>query len=386
MSDTFCILPFIHLETRSDSFVSRCCMSQEFYKKDNGEFFTLSKDTLSDVWNSEDIKTLRKQLLSGEKPSGCSFCWKEESIGKESKRIRENKRWGCESNPSLKFLDLKLGNTCNLKCRICSPGSSSNWIKEHKDIYGSDVVSGIASKVGADRKAVMQWPEHNSDFWEDLDAILPEIEMFEIYGGEPFLIERHFEVLRKSIELGYAKNQKIHYNTNGTIFPQDAVNNIWPHFKEVDIMFSIDGVGAQFEYQRYPANWEKVYSNILQFKDQFTGRLEICLSVSSYNVFYLPEYLQFFKTLDLPVWLNLVYHPSVNSICNLSEYTKQQVENKLSNHLDLNQDLQSIIAYMRSSGNNQQQEFLRRMKLHDDYRSQNFFEIFPEYGEILCHS
>ena len=68
MSDTFCILPFIHLETRSDSFVSRCCMSQEFYKKDNGEFFTLSKDTLSDVWNSEDIKTLRKQLLSGEKP------------------------------------------------------------------------------------------------------------------------------------------------------------------------------------------------------------------------------------------------------------------------------------------------------------------------------
>ena len=386
MSETFCILPFIHLEARSDSYVAPCCMSQEFYRKDNGEFFTLSRDTLSEVWNSNNIKQLREELLSGNKPTACSACWQEETLGKESKRIRENKRWGTDPTPNLKFVDLKLGNTCNLKCRICSPGSSSNWIKEHKDIYGSDIVSDIALKFGQDRKTIMQWPQHNPEFWDDLDKILPDVEMFEIYGGEPFLIERHYDVLRKSIDLGYSKNQRIHYNTNGTIYPEDAVNNIWPQFKEVDIMLSIDGVGDQFEYQRYPAKWDSVLENIHKFKEHFDGRIEICLSVSSHNVFYLPEYLLFFSELDIPVWLNIVYHPDVYSICNLAHNTKKEIDAKLSKYLHLNRDLSTVINYLWTSSKDMQGKFINKVKLHDNYRSQNFFETFPEYGEILCRS
>jgi hypothetical protein len=60
MSETFCILPFIHLEARSDSFIAPCCMSQEFYRKEDGTYYTLSKDTLSEVWNSKSIETLRE--------------------------------------------------------------------------------------------------------------------------------------------------------------------------------------------------------------------------------------------------------------------------------------------------------------------------------------
>lgn len=386
MSDTFCILPFIHLETRSDSFVSRCCMSQDFYKKDNGEFFTLSKDTLDDVWNSTSIKTLREDLLSGKKPEGCSACWKEESYGKESKRIRENKRWGVDQTPNLRFLDLKLGNTCNLKCRICTPGSSSNWVKEWKDIYGNDIVSNIGKDLNVDRKAVMQWPEYNEEFWQDFSDKLSNIEMFEIYGGEPFLIQRHFDVLRKSVELGYSKNQKIHYNTNGTIYPEDAINNIWPHFKEVDVMFSIDGIGEQFEYQRYPAKWDTVLENIMKFKQNFNGRIEICLSVSSYNVYYLPEYLEFFNKLEIPVWLNMVYNPSYNSISNLNRRTKLCIQEKLSKHLDSHYDIQSVINFLWDSDEDKQKQFMETVSRHDKYRKQDYYQIFKEFGEILCHS
>jgi len=386
VSDTFCILPFIHLETRSDSFVSRCCMSQDFYRKDDGNFFTLSNDTLDDVWNSNGIKQLREDLLSGKKPEGCSACWKEESYGKESKRIRENKRWGLDQVPKLRFLDLKLGNTCNLKCRICNPGSSSSWVKEHKDVYGIDLISVIGNHLSVDRKAIMQWPEYNDVFWEDFATKLSEIEMFEIYGGEPFLIQRHFDVLRKSIELGYSKNQKIHYNTNGTIYPEDAVLNIWPNFKEVDVMFSIDGTGEQFEYQRHPAKWDIVLQNIEKFRNNFIGRIEICLSVSSYNVYYLPEYLEFFNNLGFPVWLNVVYNPRCNSICNLNKKTKLQIQNKLSKHVDLHYDLQSVINYLWNSEDDLQDEFIANVKRHDKYRNQDYFKIFAEFGEILCQS
>jgi len=384
MSKTFCILPFIHLEARSDSFVAPCCMSQEFYKKDNDEFFSLSRDTLSDVWNSSSIKKLRNSLLSGEKPSACNACWTEESFGKESKRIRENNRWGIDSTPALKFLDLKLGNTCNLKCRICSPGSSSNWVKEHKDLYGSDVVTDIAKKVNAERTQVMQWPEHNENFWNDINTILPKVELFEIYGGEPFLIARHFEVLQKSIDLGYSKNQGIHYNTNGTIFPEHAIHNIWPHFKEVDIMLSIDGIGEQFEYQRYPAKWEKVLENIHKFQKDFSGRTQICLTVSSINVFYLPEYIRFFKQLNIPVWLNLLYTPDVYSIVNLSEKTKKSITEKIISEIDLNKDLSSVLNFMNGSHEkNLEPQFIERIKTHDKYRNQDFFHTFHEFSRIL---
>lgn len=385
MSNTFCILPFIHLEARSDSFVAPCCMSQEFYKKDDGTFFTLSKDTLSDVWNSSSVLSLRNSLLAGEKPKACEACWVEESFGKESKRIRENSRWGTDiNNHRLKFLDLKLGNTCNLKCRICSPGSSSNWIKEHKDIYGSDVVTDIAKKINADRKHVMQWPDYNNFFWEDMNDILPNIELFEIYGGEPFLINRHFKVLEKSIELGYSSKQKIHYNTNGTIFPELAVKTIWPHFKEVDIMLSIDGTHEQFEYQRYPAKWENILHNIHKFREEFSGRLQICLTVSSLNVYYLPEYLEFFSQLNIPVWLNILYHPEVYSIKNLSLYTKHFITEKLNRYLQLNTDLLAVLKYMNENNNNDfQKDFLKKIALHDDYRKQNYSDIFPEFFKII---
>lgn len=386
MSDSFCIMPFIHLETRSDSFVSRCCMSQDFYKKEDGTLFTLSKDTLDDVWNSSEIKNLRKDLLSGKKPEGCSACWIEESYGKESKRIRENKRWGVDSSPKLRFLDLKLGNTCNLKCRICTPGSSSSWIKEYKDVYGVDLIANMGQPINVDRRAIMQWPDYNESFWEDFSTKLSEIEMFEIYGGEPFLIERHFEILRKSIELGYSKNQKIHYNTNGTIYPEDAIKNIWPHFKEVDVMFSIDGIGEQFEYQRYPAKWDSVLQNISKFKDNFEGRIEICLSVSSFNIYYLPEYLQFFNELGISVWLNMVYNPSSNSIANLKRETKLHIEEKLLKYVDLHYDMQSVINFLWGSEQDLQDQFIKTVERHDKYRNQDYFKTFKEFGEILCQS
>ena len=384
MSETFCILPFIHLEARSDSFIAPCCMSQEFYRKEDGTYYTLSKDTLSEVWNSKSIETLRENLIGGRKPTACESCWKEEDLGKESKRIRENRRWGVDTTPSLKFLDLKLGNTCNLKCRICSPGSSSNWLKEHKDLYGSDVVSSIARMVNSDKRSVMQWPENNPAFWDDLDSHLEKVELFEIYGGEPFLISNHFSVLKKSIDKGYSKNQRIHYNTNGTIFPEDAVNNIWPHFKEVDIMISIDGIEEQFEYQRYPAQWEAVLANIHKFRESFSGDLQICMTVSSLNVYYLPEYLEYFNNIGINVWLNILYHPSVYSVCHLSQRVKEHVIEKLTNNLSLNHDMQAIINYMSSSTDDMQTKFIEKVILHDKYRKQNYFSTFKEFGKLLC--
>lgn len=384
-SDTYCVIPFIHMEARADGFVSPCCLSQEFYRKNDGSLYNLSRDTLTDVWNSDAINSLRTSLKAGEKPSACKVCWEEESCGKQSKRQRENFRWNYQDEPHFRFLDLKLGNTCNLKCRTCTISSSSNWTKETIETGEGQLLQNYANldPTGNYRK-ILQWPLYNNEFWKDFENFLTDIELFEIYGGEPFLSSQHFNVLEKSIALGYSKNQSIHYNTNGTIFPDHAVKNIWPNFKRVDVMLSIDGVGKQFEYLRHPAEWNAVLDNLNKFRSVFSKQdLQVCLTISALNIFYVPEYLDFFSGLDIDVYLNIVHVPVAFSAKYLPDDIKEKIINKLEQYLHLHPQLFSLIGFLQSPQDDYYLELMRKIQLHDIYRNENYFETFPEFGEVL---
>jgi pyruvate-formate lyase-activating enzyme len=403
VSDTFCILPFIHLEARADGFVAPCCMSTHFFTKEDGTKFTLARESMTDVWKSKAVRDLRGALVAGKKHPACSSCWREEAAGKVSKRQRENKRWWNKIEAVLSvpeddlqpiFLDLKLGNLCNLKCRICSVGSSSKWIKETIDIYGSDVITNAAKNLSTasfplERKMLMNWHEHNPRFWTDLEEWLPHVEHFEIYGGEPFLIERHFELLRHAVENGWSKNQTVHYNTNGTIFPEDAIQNLFPHFKRVDIMLSIDGIGEQFEYQRYPAKWPAVEQNMKRFLEIMGPQdVHVCLTVSSLNIFYLPEYIRYFHAINMPVWLNMLYNPDHLTAVNLPERVKQKVATKIETLGDekaiLVEPIDGVLSLMNTPGNDKQLTvFLKSLDAHDKYRRESYAETFPEFWSIL---
>lgn len=393
-NDTFCILPFIHLEARSDSKIALCCMSQEFLKKDDGSLFTLTADTLSDAWESNHLHGIRESLTSGIKHSACTSCWKEEVQGFNSKRKRENKRWGTEYDGNIKFLDLKLGNTCNLKCRICNPVSSSLWVKEWTEVNnGHNLLTIISESISPDtsERMVMQWPEYNDQFWIDLEGLLGSIKMFEIYGGEPFLIKRHFELLRLSVAKGYSKNQEIHYNTNGTIYPTTAIDSIWPYFKSVTIMVSIDGIDDQFEYQRHPAKWKVVEENLFKLIDKL-GRdsVKVCLTVSAFNVFYIPEYIKYFSLHNITVWLNVLYHPSNVSMKVLPMHAKEVISEKLKvliDHPTLSEPITPIINYLMSDGGNEllYNQFLKTVQQHDNFRQESFKDTFPEYWALLAN-
>ena len=89
----------------------------------------------------------------------------------------------------------------------------------------------------------------------------------------------------------------------------NALQNIWPYFKEVDIHFSIDGIGKHFEYQRHPAKWDQVVQNMLIFKEHRSDKLtlSICHTVNIFNVLYLPEFLKWTKEIDYSVYLNSLH-------------------------------------------------------------------------------
>ena len=136
--DTFCVLPWISLEASPIGTVRPCCLADDEILDNAGNKFELSTADFADIQNSRHMRQLRQQFLDSEQPQTCRKCWSEERSGRTSKRMHTLDRlkhmgisddWTADAKP-LMFLDLKLGNICNLKCRICGSWSSSQFATE----------------------------------------------------------------------------------------------------------------------------------------------------------------------------------------------------------------------------------------------------------------
>ena len=295
--DKFCILPWVSLEASPIGTVRPCCLADDEILDNAGNKFELSSANFADIQNSKHMQQLRQQFLDGEQPQTCRKCWNEERAGRTSKRMHTLDRmkhmgitsdWTQDAKP-LMFLDLKLGNICNLKCRICGSWSSSQFASEEiaqlppeekKKSYAYTML-----KSGA-------WPQENQQFWTEIDSVLNDIRYIEFTGGEPFMIQEHFKMLQGIVDRGIAHQVEIHYNTNGTQYPESA-EHIWKHFKTVEIAFSLDDVGARFEYQRTNAVWSEVCANLDQFRELKkiypNIELQVCTTVNIFNVRYLGD-------------------------------------------------------------------------------------------------
>ena len=137
--DKFCVLPWVSLEASPIGTVRPCCLATEEITDGLGNKFDLNTASLSDIVNSNDMNRMRKAFLNGWKPEVCKRCWSEEDAGRTSKRmhtldrlkdiLKDENEW-TEKPKHLYFLDLKLGNICNLRCRICGSWSSSTYAGE----------------------------------------------------------------------------------------------------------------------------------------------------------------------------------------------------------------------------------------------------------------
>ena len=216
------------------------------------------------------MQRLRQEFLDARQPRTCRKCWNEERSGRTSKRMHTLDRlkhivtdetWTRDAK-SLQFLDLKLGNICNLKCRICGSWSSSTFAAEELQYIPNEEKKASFHYTMLRRGA---WPRENPGFWHQIDNIVQDIRYIEFTGGEPFMIREHFDLLRGIVDRGIAHQVEIHYNTNGTQWPENA-EEIWRHFRTVEIAFSIDDIAERFEYQRTNAVWSEVEHNIQRFR------------------------------------------------------------------------------------------------------------------------
>jgi hypothetical protein len=294
--------------------------------------------------------------------------------------------WSADAKP-LMFLDLKLGNICNLKCRICGSWSSSQFATEELNFLPRDEQK---QSYAYQRLKAGAWPRENQQFWQQIDSVLTDIRYIEFTGGEPFMIREHFAMLQGIVDRGIAHQVEIHYNTNGTQFPEQA-EAIWKHFKTVEIAFSIDDLRERFEYQRSNAVWADVVFNIDRFRllreDYPNIQLQCCSTVNVFNIAYLQDVAWWIheQQFDFVYW-NMMHDAWYFSIATLPESAKAILTTRLQSATFpevYQQEINRIIDFMNNGAS--MDGFMLRMKIQDldRKRRQNLKDVEPELAEIL---
>lgn len=394
LPDSICMLPWISIEASPMGTARPCCLAREDIAG-----IDLRQHTLQDAYTSDYMQKMRQQMRTGEKPATCKLCWDEEAAGRVSKRINSRIRlkelyqqvdWDNNTPDQLWFIDLKLGNICNLKCRICGSWSSSKWAAEEM-AYLPPTVN---KKMHIAYKWLQQgkWPEESPQFWENLKTLLPHIKYFEFTGGEPWLIREHFDLLKYAVDQGYSKNIDIHYNTNGTQNPGGHWH-LWHEFGRVDIAFSVDNVGRRFEYERYGADWQEV--NIIIDETHIMKRMsannittQLCFTINIQNVYYLDELLNWADTKHFgSIYFNMLHSPDHMSIQHMTPAAKELVLSKLKTTFwksdKYQQEINNVITFIENGAGSDGREFLYKMKQTDSYRKQNFMDTHPEIARAM---
>jgi len=376
-------MPWINLSTDVNGSLRPCCKFAQPDLSNEYQLPNMKEGRLDVLWNDQRFQNLRQAFLDGKKPKECQSCWDEEAAGVQSFRVQfaEHKKIDLskiEFSPVAingpRALDLKLNNVCNLKCRICGAQASSTFLKEYQERFNIKVEDGsywLSNKIlGTQNESVI------AEWAKDLVHL-------EVTGGEPMASPENIKVLELLISSGRASEITILLNTNGTLYNKKFVDLLLP-FKSVTICISIDDLHDRLEYERYPTEWNVVQDNIQKFlklrSENSNVFLTLCPTVSNFNVYYLNEYVEWAKQLDIHIYFNILHYSPSHSIKNLPDHLKDIVAEKLT--LSEFTEVKRFLLLEREN-DNLIQEFIEATIGLDEYRNQSFEKTFGDWGRLV---
>jgi len=391
--------PLLYNHVAYDNFGNQvfCCITG--YSESMNSRYTMfdSKYQFSKPSESFELKRnkAREDFKNGKFPKECEYCRVAEEVTNSSFRLDNiyefpettEKALAGEEPSDIEYMDIKLGNTCNLKCRMCNPYASAALTKEYEEIYpGSSRHS---------ENSDFDWYK-NSDFFDSLYARSSKLKLLHFTGGEPFIIKEMWEYIDKLIADGLSSNITLRFNTNFTVFNEEIFDRLLK-FKETRLILSLDGVGENFEYIRFPGKWKTVEDNLKLLNELSSkpNNIQSILSpaIQTLNVFDLKNIIHMldkFENLTTALHLNKVTHPQAYSIANLPKRIKAELKmDILSNMTDIPKNivdkpfaveqLKGLIGLLNEDGDPEElKEFLRINAIYDKSRNQNLKDILPE--------
>ena len=407
--------PFTGLATREDGAIQVCCRSHPI-----GD---ITKNTLEEIWNNDNMLRIRRQVTNGERPPECEPCFSLEDQGVESLRQRHVRgvipearinlypntfeRIGDDYSMPFEFptMEIKLNNLCNLKCRMCHPLDSTSWNdwEAVEPFYKKEnnILIELIDKHNLKRKPHLDKFEDNPNWWDSFEKLLPYFRRVEFAGGEPLMDPQHYKILDMLKQHGH--RIEIKYATNLSMLGKGSRNiyDYWPHFKSVALNVSIDGIGPSYEYIRGNADWEVLIKNIKEVQQiPNISRIVGAVAVQVSNVLILDKMIEYFlDDLGIVFYTNIVKYPNVLSVQCLPKDLKhiaiqrlQDIRLKIPEFkhvkdnlilLKLTQNqIDGIINYINAV--DQSDKWADTVQFNtnlDTTRNQSFIEVTPEFKD-----
>jgi len=293
--DVICAVPWMHLAFEPDGKIVPCCLTSpyNYYAGD------LTTEPIEKIWNSDNMKLLRKEMMEGREPNICSTCFNQERVTGESSRIFHNNDFksvlknipiiteadGTCNKMELKYWDFRFSNLCNMKCRSCGPRFSSAWVPD-------------AKKLGWISNQEKVWNIESVNNMSNFDFLKDQVKHVErVYfaGGEPLIMPEHWQILDMLIE-NKRTDTYISYNTNASTLTYGKKNALdyWKLWKpgKVEVWTSIDEIGERAELLRSGTVWHKVEDNLKQMAALDNIVVRPGITVGAWNVFRLPEIIE----------------------------------------------------------------------------------------------
>jgi sulfatase maturation enzyme AslB (radical SAM superfamily) len=394
MADNFCIMPFVHAFVTPNK-VSPCC----------AYVGSLRVNSKEQYWHSEQLNKIRENFINNKQDKGCWDCWDKEKRGFSSLRQHSNEIYK-KHIPEVKqgkrydtpfYLDLRLGNLCNLKCRMCVSEWSSqiaDEILKHPDEdWGTDK---------PDKKLI----ELDDDTWKTMEKWIPFVRRVFMTGGEPTIIKKNMDYIKKIVDSGHSKDIELIFTTNATNVNKEFLQVIGD-FDKVHFSVSIDGIGDLAHYIRFPSDWSKVKENLYTIGQNHVG-VALNTTVQWLNMTRLDEMFKFIEEYvdSKPkqfagVWFQLVQHPQYLDPIFAPRFMKEKaiadIENYLNTSTLLNDEKSNDILYgefkrsliqtktfLHDNIDNEKhvEEFLARMSTLDRVRGQKLFDVLPELRQL----
>lgn len=403
-SDYFCMMPWVHMHAFPDGRVYPCCLADYWHPVGD-----LRKNTMIEVWNQEQYRELRTNMIHEVPSKQCTKCYEQEQAGFFSMRNDANRNYGhliAETDKThydgyhpefkIRYWDVRFSNLCNFRCRSCGPIFSSNWYADHVKLYNRK-----PDVLGREMASVEYAGRDKFDIREQMTTHVPYLEQVYFAGGEPLIMEEHYILLEKLLELGRTDVRLI-YNTNFSElrYKNKHIFEYWKHFKNVNVGASLDASGARAELMRKGTDWKQTVENRERMMAEVPHvDFYVSATVSSMNVLHVLDFhrewsdLGLIKPKDFNV--NICQSPEWYRIDIFPDWFKQDViepaYNKHIEWLEPQDNLKRATNGFKSAlnimhGSDQSQHWLRFVdetaKL-DQLRGEDFWATFPEYKALI---
>jgi radical SAM protein with 4Fe4S-binding SPASM domain len=398
LNDVFCMAPWSHLHVTPAGNVYPCCLINE----NTSLLGNVNNTPLKEIWNSPEIKDIRLSMLANKQHKSCEWCYVKErdfgssfrfdfneKYGDDLSLVNSTKEDGTVEKMQMRYIDIRFSNLCNLKCRMCGPTFSSQ----------------IAAENGI-KPAIKSIPNHMLD---EVYGYLETCEEMYFAGGEPLMMDEHYLILEKLIELGV--KPRIRYNSNITKLKHKHwdILELWSHFDDIYIQASIDGFGPELTYIRHPAKYDSIIETALKYLTVPSVRIDISTCVGFWNIWSLPElHIDLYEKGVIEHYnkfrMQAMIHPRWFTPKVLPAHIKEQVTEKINNHLTgfISQQEEiwkqngkcdkayrdywtGVVNYMNAEDHYEHwvKYGIDEIKKKDEIRSENFSKTFPLLKEML---